>query len=770
MARGLHTISRRRRMSSKQMSVKRASFNAALGLLMFSAAVVSGVASTASSHAAAASGAVPSASTPAPPCPGGYRCVTLPCTTGSCPTVEAGPTSDLGTNPAQYAFVKLYNFPAGDSPEIALCTDTAPLSSSAPLCSTGPPPLYAPIFADGTGSITYQVIEAEKGPGQNPISGEILGNNAQKGTFYCDDAPDLCSLVVFDQNLDGSSTPDASNTAVIPVTYAVNTGGCSSATLVNTASDFGIEGLVGAANQSGCTGSSKAIAFNTALNSYSAVNGLSTGSVQIAFTDDPEAPDEQALLHSSTSHYAVIPVAASADVLGFSADIQGFPPGNHTTLYPQTTFELTPNMVAGMATTVYNGVTNADLLTGVKCMNPGIPPPKKIDPCPAEEVLNSTPSFQPQESYATYVRSDNAGVTDELLHWLCTAPDHTVPINGTNASETDTAAQILESTKWSQPSLDGTCPETDQFPGLVLPAVLRADENPQNQAKALYQQVSPSAVPPRQAGFAVMNWYEALYYGLNSAALQNAAGQFVTPSAPSIDAALNDASANPDGTLSFNYANTADAAAYAEPVVFYAAVSTAPQVAAQANATKRVLDNILALTGSPGSPSLPAGIVALPASLTRQAQADIAKDIVALPPVKKPGKGSGSGGGSTHHPGGGSQSASGGSSTQSGGSGSAGISGSGGSSLSISKTGSSVVAHTTSSDGNGGQTAKGKTPSPAPSKGGVFRAIQVALAAPEWRWLLGGMLIVGAIAVAAGPLLLLLRRLRRRLLALRGRT
>jgi hypothetical protein len=46
----------------------------------------------------------------------------------------------------------------------------------------------------------------------------------------------------------------------------------------------------------------------------------------------------------------------------------------------------------------------------------------------------------------------------------------------------------------------------------------------------------------------------------------------------------------------------------------------------------------------------------------------------------------------------------------------------------------------------------------------------VALAAPEWRWLLGAMLIVGAIAVAAGPLLLLAQRLRRRLAAFRGRT
>ena len=740
--------------------------SAALGLVMVAAAVVGGVTSASAPHAAAA--LTPASSVAAPPCPTGYTCVTLPCGTGTCPTVEAGPTSDLGTDPAQYAFVKLYGFPSGDSPEIALCADTVPLSTSAPLCSTGPAPVYAPIFSDGTGFITYQVIEDEKGPGQTAISGEVLGDDAQKGTFYCDDGPDLCSLVVFDQGLDGLSSPDASNAAVIPVTYEANSGGCPSATLVNTESDFGMEGLVGAANRSGCTGSSKAIAFNTALNSSSAVSALGTGSVQIAFTDDPQAPDEQSVLGGSKSHYALIPVAASADVLGFAANIQGFPPNNHA-LYPQTTFEVTPNMVAGMSTTIYNGVGDADLLAGVKCLNPGIPPPKKIDPCPGEEVLNGISSFQPEQSYTTYVRSDTSGVTDELLHWLCAAPDETVPIAGNNATETDTAAQVLESTKWSDSSLDGTCPQTDQFPGLALPAVLDADVNPENQAKALYSQIA-LADPPRQAGFAVMNWYEALYYGLNPAALQNAAGQFVNPSEASVDAALEDAAANSDGTLAFNYADTSDLTAYPEPVVFYAAVSTTPEVASQATAIKEVLDNIVALTGSPGSASLPAGIVPLPASLTTLAKADIAKDIVALPPSGGGGKpgGGGGGGGSTHRSGGGSQTGSGGQ-TSSGSPGTTvGSTGNGGSSSTGSKVGQKVDVHTTSASGDGRGVQKQHAPSP-PSRG-VFHAIQVALAAPEWRWLLGAMLIVGAIAVAAGPLLLLAQRLRRGLAAFRGRT
>ena len=81
-----------------------------------------------------------------------------------------------------------------------------------------------------------------------------------------------------------------------------------------------------------------------------------------------------------------------------------------------------------------------------------------------------------------------------------------------------------------------------------------------------------------RAGFAPMNWAESLYYGLNAAQLENAAGDFVAPTAASIDAAVSDATANPDGSLAFSYTK-ADAAAYPMPSVVYAAVPTTPMSA-----------------------------------------------------------------------------------------------------------------------------------------------------------------------------------------------
>jgi hypothetical protein len=142
-----------------------------------------------------------------------------------------------------------------------------------------------------------------------------------------------------------------------------------------------------------------------------------------------------------------------------------------------------------------------------------------------------------------------------------------------------------------------------------------------------------------------MNWAEALFNGMNVASLQNPAGQFVQPTAASLDAALADATTNPDGSITPNYATT-DPNAYPMPTVVYAAVSTSPVTADQAAAETTELTQLLQLTGASGSnvSQLPQGWVPLPASLASTAQSDIAKDIVALPAGTR---GSGSGGGTS---------------------------------------------------------------------------------------------------------------------------
>ncbi len=749
--------------------------NVVLGSMLIAAAVVTGVSGIATPRASASGAAAVLAP---PPCPAGDSCVSIPCSTGTCPTVQAGPTTGIQETPApEYVFVNLYGYPVGDAPGVWLCTDTTPLSTALPMCMIsvpqtepqGQPVLYAPIFANGSSEVSFEVPEVLN-DGETPITGEELGDPSVRGTFFCDNSTDPCSIDVFDPGLGGTESATTANTIVMPVTYAASGTGCPKATLVDTESDFGIEGLVDDANQSGCLGNDPVIAFNTALDSLSAVTDLASGGVKIAFTDDPNAADEQEAL-GAPSHYAFIPVAASADVMGFAADVSPNSVENRT-LYPHTSFDLTPNMVAGLTVDpTYQTVTSTDLLNGVSCTNPGNVGAKKLDPCPAMDFINHVTGFLPEEDYQAYVRSDNAGVTDELFQWLCSAPDHTVTIAGVPETEADTAAQILDGTSWSDSSLDGKCPKTDQFPALAGSVFINADKNPQNQAKALYTQVNPDAVPPREAGFADMNWYEASYYGLDAAALQNASGAFVAPSAVSIDAALDDATTEPNGTLSFNYSNTSNTAAYPEPVVFYAAVSTEAQPAAQAAAIKTILANMLALTASPGESGLPPGIVPLTPTLTKAAEADLEKDIVSSPTSPGGGK-KGSGGGGTKEHTGSSGSHTGGESTgptttttttDTQPSGSTGV---------TTTTDTATKAVTTGSSKPTRPTTTGHHNSPPPpSPAAVFRAAQVALAAPEWRWLLTAMLFIGAIAICTGPLILFAQRLKTRLASVRhGKT
>ncbi len=139
------------------------------------------------------------------------------------------------------------------------------------------------------------------------------------------------------------------------------------------------------------------------------------------------------------------------------------------------------------------------------------------------------------------------------------------------------------------------------------------------------------------AAFADMNWAESRYYGMNVAALQNAEGAFVQPTATSLEAGLNDATKNADG--SFTMVNsTTDAAAYPMTSVVYAVVPTAPMASADAAAVTELLTQLLNMTGAGGSANstLPDGFVPLTSAVTAQATADIAKDITVIPPVTVP--------------------------------------------------------------------------------------------------------------------------------------
>jgi hypothetical protein len=127
-----------------------------------------------------------------------------------------------------------------------------------------------------------------------------------------------------------------------------------------------------------------------------------------------------------------------------------------------------------------------------------------------------------------------------------------------------------------------------------------------------------------------MDSSEADFYGLYPAELQNGAGQFVLPSQASVDAALNDASTNPDGTINPSFTNTSDASAYPLPMVTYALVSTSPQPPGQGSELRGLLTNLVNYSHTSGAGTtnpLPPGYYPLPDNMYQQALADITKDV-----------------------------------------------------------------------------------------------------------------------------------------------
>ena len=372
-----------------------------------------------------------------------------------------------------------------------------------------------------------------------------------------------------------------------------------------------------------CSTSKPTFAFNTAIDGLTALTDLSNGEPQIAFTDDPESASQQQIL--TAGHYALIPVALSANVIAFRSQMLA-----NQVLYPQNQLSLTPTMAAGLITTAFQNPGNADTVSCAStCPQPPCQAPTKgVKPtCSLFTELNYLQGFIAPQAYGGFVRSDNAGSTDQFFQWVCHATDLPVTALGQTWTETKTPAAVLEKGLSPLGTPLTTCPNSDQFPPVQSGAsAYTAYSNPSQQALKMTSYVAPGTAGAAfgLAGFGTMNWGDARYYGLSVAALENSSGHFVSPSASSLNAALTGATTNPDGTLKLA---ATDPAAYPMTTVIYTAVPTSTYSAAQAAATQEYLTQLLDLTGGSESGDLPDGFVSLPASLYQTAVADIASDV-----------------------------------------------------------------------------------------------------------------------------------------------
>ena len=304
-------------------------------------------------------------------CPGGSTVciqVTLPCQTSPCPSVVAGPTQNLATD--QYVYLSLSNYPAGDTVRIAYCaTDGSGTIEPDPNCATntsGGIKLSKQFVVIGTnGSTTAAIPVAFDPPGQGnpPLPALPLVQNGNPATqFFCDNGPEFCDVVITDDGAPGSGpTNTAGNTLLVPLDFSPGASACpASDPLLFTDSAFTVEHLLPAAVQATCTQKNGVVALNTATNTQSEINDLATGNTPVAFTDDPWDTTLNQVLTSGKSKFAYIPVALSATVVGF---LGGAPDTTHQgVVFPLAHYNMTPNMVAGVLTTAYEGGGTVDSL------------------------------------------------------------------------------------------------------------------------------------------------------------------------------------------------------------------------------------------------------------------------------------------------------------------------------------------------------------------------------------------------------------------------
>ncbi len=586
-------------------------------------------------------------------------------------SIVASPTNDLG--PDQWVDLKFSGFPSFTSPfpqgaslNINYCSTKVPLSEGVPLCVTSGSaaltglPYTIQTFdsgaAKGTAEVSFPVAE------DSDSTNKLVGDG---GTFLCDGTDqNPCAIEVTQVSLEpGDQNHDVGNTVVIPITFAPPTSGCASPNIVNTESEFGIERLLPEIDRIACSnpaGPTPSIAFNTAKDGLSAVQALASNAVSVAFTDDPESPDQQAAL--TQAHAALIPIALTANVVAFKATVGG------QLTFPQGVMDLTPTQVAGLVTNLYSGWTSSDMVDCTPgtswCIDPGACIPGTTS-CSIIGQLNAVSSggfLADPSQYSSFVRADSAGSTHQLTSWLCGVaqdPLQPITIGDSQVTEPETPDKVL---------IDGlnallppksqltSCPVTDTFPPLSTNSGFFAElTDPSQQLVKMVGQVSPPGTSSAAASFAVMNWAEALYFGLDAANLQNPAGAFIGPSSPgALDAALADATQNPDGSYTPSTTNTTDTTAYPMPSIIYAAVPTAAMPADQADQVKGLLNEILDVTGGgeaaqqsrglgpldvtggTDAGQLPPGFVPLTPTLLAQAQKDIANDINSEPTTTAP--------------------------------------------------------------------------------------------------------------------------------------
>jgi ABC-type phosphate transport system substrate-binding protein len=429
---------------------------------------------------------------------------------------------------------------------------------------------------------------------------------------------------------------------VIPLSFAPTPNGCPQR---NAA--FNVAGSPMAADamaqwQTGlCAGrNGMTINYDSTLGEPTAVTNVVSKTDDVALTTLPASADG---ISTGGRPFVYAPIAVSAVSVAYWID-------NTSTGEQVGGLKLNQRLMAKLLTTSYN--------PNIACK--GVPPPqncdngvernpfnlffdpefKALDPAIAQAVPTK-PVFTGQASVAPTVLADPSDMTWTMTRWIGADPDAASFLTGTfdpygmhvntfylGLKYPQNTFQVQDPTLWwaneYQPvfglSRAVNYQAVSQDAGANVSTV-------QPNGSTIYTK-DPAEPVGHRALLAVVGQGDSALNHFPTAALSNAAGDYVRPSAAHMAAALNHMTSDGSGTLQVNLANK-DPKAYPLTMVIYAMVPTSGLSHAKAAAIARFLD----FAAGPGQTvgvqpgQLPPGYLPLPASMrarTRKLAVEVA--------------------------------------------------------------------------------------------------------------------------------------------------
>jgi hypothetical protein len=408
------------------------------------------------------------------------------------------------------------------------------------------------------------------------------------------------------------------------------------------------------------------INYDSTLGEPTAVTNAVAKTDDVALTTLPASADG---VSTAGRPFVYAPIAVSAASLAYWID-------NTSTGQPVTGLELNQRLMAKLLTVSYN--------PGVACQ--GVPPPANCDPGVEDNAFNifydpeftalnpaiaaavpTQPLYSGQANVVPTVLADPSDMTWTVTRWIGADPSASSFLAGTFDPYGTHVNTYYLGVKYpvntfgvSDPALWWSNEYQPVF-GLARAVAYQAvsEDSGSNiptvnpNGSITYAKDPPEPVGHR-ALIAVVDQGDAALDHFPTAAIRNAAGDYVRPSNATMAAALSHMSSDGSGTLQMNLTNK-DPQAYPLTMVIYAMAPTSGLSHAKAAAIARFLDFAAGAGQTPGVQpgQLPAGYLPLPA-LMRAETRKLAVDV-----AEQNGARSGGGGhGGSHNSGGNSNSAS----------------------------------------------------------------------------------------------------------------